>query len=86
MYFVCFVTFNDCAFICSTACVNTALKAVIIVTINTETIANMAGIVVSLLFLQLLLLLKSCATKNNNGLFYTFGMHIYIGISAINSS
>jgi len=39
------VTFNDCAFTCSIACVNTALNAVIIVTISTETIINMVSIV-----------------------------------------
>jgi hypothetical protein len=40
-----FVTFDDCAPTCSIACVNTALKAVMIVTISTETIINMVGIV-----------------------------------------
>jgi len=39
------VTFNDRAFTCSIACVNTALNAVIIVTISTETIINMVSIV-----------------------------------------
>jgi len=39
------VTFNYCAFTCSIAYVNTALNAVIIVTISTETIINTLSIV-----------------------------------------
>ncbi len=41
----CFVTFDDCATTCSIVCVNTALNAVMIVTMSTETIINMVGIV-----------------------------------------
>lgn len=41
----CFVTFDDCATTCSIACVNTALNAVMIVTMSTETIINMVGMV-----------------------------------------
>jgi hypothetical protein len=44
-YVFCFVTFSDCAFTCSIACVNAALNAVIIVTIRTEPTINMASIV-----------------------------------------
>lgn len=39
----CFVAFNDCAPTCSIACVNTALNAVMIVTISTETIIKIVG-------------------------------------------
>jgi hypothetical protein len=44
-YAFCFVTFNDCAFTCSTPCVNTALNAVIIVTISTWTTINVVSMV-----------------------------------------